>query len=83
MDSELRQFIISKCRSMGISIEHLAQVSDCTLTEIKGFAKGLFILDAEKIVRLLESLSVTQEELEKALGDDIAAYFSEIRSKLA
>ena len=75
MEFELRQLIISKCQARGISIEHLAQVSDCTITELKGFEQGLFILTIDKLAKLIEVLSISDDELISTLGDESANRF--------
>ncbi len=84
MNSELRQLIVSKCRDKGLSVEQLAEISDCSLTELKGYTQGLFILDDTKLARLLQTLSVTREELEAAIGGEEADRYLKLQgSKLA
>ncbi len=74
-ENELRKLIIDKCQARGIALEHLAQVSDCSITELKGYGKGLFILDTEKLTRLLQVLTVTDDELISALGIEHASVY--------
>jgi hypothetical protein len=71
----LRKFIISKCQEKGISVEHLAQASDCNITELKGFEQGLFILATDKLTKLIQALSITNEELISTLGQKSAGRF--------
>ncbi len=75
MESDLRQLIIMKCQARGISVEHLAQVTDCTITELKGYKQGLFMLSIDKLSNLIKTLAISDDELVAAIGKESASRF--------
>ncbi len=79
IDPNLRQLIISKCLAKGISVEHLSQVTDCSLTELKGYKEGLLILGTDKLINLIRVLAISDEELVAAVGTTTAAELIKLR----
>ncbi len=80
MEPELRKLIITKCRSRGISVAHLSQVAELSITELKGYEQGLLILGDDKLIKLIIILNIDDSELLAAVGEEAAARLIQLRS---